>query len=86
MEWRNSKTRKFLKKLGPLLKLKTALSLVSVNKDSFIELLNQVVLDSEAKGDFTLADSPERQKELTLLALMPCGMKMPFSRTFDDFS
>ncbi|AKB27681.1 Spermidine/putrescine-binding protein [Methanosarcina siciliae T4/M] len=78
--------REILEKLGPLLKLKTALSMVSVNENSFIELLNQAVSDSEAKGDFTLADSPERQKELTLLALLPCGMKMPFSRAFDDFS
>jgi ABC-type Fe3+ transport system substrate-binding protein len=78
--------REVLENLGPLLKLKTALSMVSVNEDSFIELLNQAVLDSEAKGDFILADSPERQKELTLLALLPCGMKMPFSRAFDDFS
>jgi len=78
--------REVLEKLGPLLKLKTALAMVSVNKDSFIELLNQAVLDNEARGDFTLADSPERQKELTLLALLPCGMKMPFSRAFDNFS
>lgn len=78
--------KEVLEKLGPLLKLKTALSMVSVNKDSFIELLNQAVLDNEAKGDFTLADSPERQKELTLLALLPCGMKMPFNRALDDFS
>lgn len=78
--------KEVFEKLGPLLKLKTALSMVSVNKRSFIELLNQAVLDSETKGDFTLADSPERQKELTLLALMPCGMKMPFNRTFDNFS
>lgn len=78
--------KEVFEKLGPLLKLKTALSMVSVNKTSFIELLNQAVLDSETKGDFTLADSPERQKELTLLALMPCGMKMPFNRTFDNFS
>ncbi len=78
--------KEVLEKLGPLLKLKTALSMVSVNKDSFIELLNQVVLDNEAKGDFTLADSPERQKDLTLLALLPCGMKMPFNRAFDEFS
>ncbi|AKB52308.1 Spermidine/putrescine-binding protein [Methanosarcina barkeri str. Wiesmoor] len=78
--------KEVLEKLGPLLKLKTALSMVSVNKDSFIELLNQAVVANEAKGDFTLADSPERQKELTLLALLPCGMKMPFTRAFDDFS
>ncbi|WMW22934.1 ABC transporter substrate-binding protein [Methanolobus mangrovi] len=75
-----------LEQLGPLLKLKTALTMVLVNKDSFIELLNQAVQDSEAKGDFTLADSPERQKELTLLALLPCGMKMPFNRALDAFS
>lgn len=75
-----------LEKLGPLLKLKTALSMVSLNKDSFIELLNQAISDNETKRDFTLADSPERQKELTLLALLPCGMKMPFNRAFDDFS
>jgi ABC-type Fe3+ transport system substrate-binding protein len=78
--------KEVLEKLGPLLKLKTALSMVSVNKDSFIELLNQAILDNEAKGDFTLADSPERQKDLTLLALLPCGMKMPFNRAFDEFS
>jgi ABC-type Fe3+ transport system substrate-binding protein len=78
--------KEVLEKLGPLLKLKTALSMVSVNKGSFIELLNEAVLDGDAKRDFTLADSPERQKELTLLALMPCGMKMPFNRTFDEFS
>jgi ABC-type Fe3+ transport system substrate-binding protein len=75
-----------LEQLGPLLKLKTALSVVSVNKDSFIELLNQAIADNEARGDFTLADSPERQKELTLLALLPCGMKMPFNRALNDFS
>lgn len=77
--------KEVLKKLGPLLKLKTALSMVSLNKDSFIKLLNQAILDNETKRDFTLADSPE-QKELTLLALLPCGMKMPFNRAFDDFS
>lgn len=78
--------KEVLEKLGPLLKLKTALSMVSLNKDSFIKLLNQAILDNETKRDFTLADSPERQKELTLLALLPCGMKMPFNRAFDDFS
>ncbi len=78
--------REVLEKLGPLLKLKTALSMVSVNRESFIELLNQAVEDNEAKGDFTLADSPERQKELSLLALLPCGMKMPFNRALDAFS
>lgn len=74
-----------LEKLGPLLKLKTVLSLAELNTDSFIGLLNQAVMDNKA-GDFTLADAPQRQKELTLLALLPCGMKMPFNRAFDEFA
>ncbi len=83
---RKFENSEILEKLGPLLKLKTALSMVSVNQDAFIELLNQTVSDNEEKRDFTLADSPERQKELTMLALLPCGMKMPFNRALDDFS
>jgi ABC-type Fe3+ transport system substrate-binding protein len=79
-------TKDVLEQLGPLLKLKTALSMVSVNKESFIELLNQAIADNESRGDFTLADAPQRQKELTLLALLPCGMKMPFNRALNEFS
>ncbi|WP_321431157.1 ABC transporter substrate-binding protein [uncultured Methanolobus sp.] len=79
-------TKDVLEQLGPLLKLKTALSMVSVNKDSFIELLNQDVAENEERGDFTLADAPQRQKELTMLALLPCGMKMPFNRALNAFS
>lgn len=75
-----------LEKLGPLLKLKTALSMVEINSNSFIDLLNNAIADNEKQLDFTLADSPERQNELSLLALLPCGMKMPFNRALDEFS
>ncbi len=75
-----------LEKLGPLLKLKTPLSLLGVNKELFIESLNQCIDKQEKAGDFILAENPERQKDLTLLALLPCGLKMPFSRAFDVFT
>lgn len=74
-----------LEKLGPFLKLKTALGTLSLHKDLFIELLNTALREQESSADFTLADSPDRQRELTVLALLPCGMKMPFNRTFDQF-
>jgi ABC-type Fe3+ transport system substrate-binding protein len=75
-----------LEKLGPLLKLKTPLSMVGINKEMFIKLLNQSIDRYEKSSDFTLADNPARQKDLTMLALLPCGLKMPFSRAFDAFA
>ena len=75
-----------LEKLGPLLKLKTPLSMMGINKEMFIDSLNQRIEQGESGSDFTLAENPERQKDLTLLALLPCGLKMPFSRAFDAFA
>ena len=75
-----------LEKLGPLLKLKTALSMVGLNKEMFLDLLEQSLDVYEKDNDFTLAENPERQRDLTLLALLPCGLKMPFSRAFDAFT
>nr|WP_281171558.1 ABC transporter substrate-binding protein [Desulfovibrio inopinatus] len=75
-----------LEKLGPLLKLKTPLSMMKINKKVFIDLLNQTIEKHETGSDFTLSENPEYQKNLTLLALLPCGLKMPFSRAFDVFA
>ncbi|MDK2956250.1 MAG: hypothetical protein PWQ57_1746 [Desulfovibrionales bacterium] len=75
-----------LEKLGPLLKLKTPLSMMGVNKEMFVDLLNRSVDEHEKGGDFTLSKNPERQKDLTMLALLPCGLKMPFSRAFEAFA
>jgi ABC-type Fe3+ transport system substrate-binding protein len=74
-----------LEKLGPLLKLKTPLKMMGINSDMFVDLLNKEVEDNEKDSSFVLADNPEKQKDLTLLALLPCGLKMPFSRAFDEF-
>jgi len=75
-----------LEKLGPLLKLKTPLSMMGINRDTFVDLLNRSIERHEKGGDFTLSENPERQRDLTMLALLPCGMKMPFSRAFDAFA
>lgn len=75
-----------LEKLGPLLKLKTPLTMLGINKQMFIDTLNQTIERHEKNSDFTLTENPERQKDLTMLALLPCGLKMPFSRAFDAFT
>ncbi|WP_320169483.1 ABC transporter substrate-binding protein [Maridesulfovibrio sp.] len=78
--------QEILEKLGPLLKLKTPLTMLGINREMFIDALNESIEKEGRSSDFTLAENPERQKDLTLLALLPCGLKMPFSRAFDAFS
>lgn len=75
-----------LEKLGPLLKLKTPLAMMGINRDMFVDLLNGSIDKHEKGADFTLSENPERQRDLTMLALLPCGLKMPFSRAFDGFA
>ena len=74
-----------LSALGPFLRLKTALNTVSINPTLFMEALNARVAEHERDGT---ADAPldvAGQRDLTVLALLPCGMKMPFNRAFDAF-
>jgi len=75
-----------LEKLGPLLKLKTPLAAMGINKTMFVAILNKSIEKYEQNSDFTLSENPERQKDLTLLALLPCGLKMPFTRAFEAFA
>jgi len=70
--------------LAPFLTLGTALRSRSMNIAKFIELLEFAAAKKtshEAPG----LDSMESQKDLSLLGLMPCGLKMPFSRAVTDF-
>jgi len=75
-----------LEHLGPMLKLKTALASLSINQELFLQALEDQVRERGSELGFTLADNPERQRELSLLGLLPCGMKMSFSRGMDAFA
>lgn len=73
-----------LRVLAPFLTLGTALRSRFMNTDQFIQMLGKAAAKTvpiEAPG----LDSMEGQKDLTLLGLMPCGLKMPFSRAFTGF-
>lgn len=69
--------------LGAILKLRSALKLAGVDCDAFLYALNNTVEADRTMVEF--AEDYAAQKALTMLALLPCGMKMPFSRRFDEF-
>ncbi|MDY0190006.1 MAG: ABC transporter substrate-binding protein [Desulfuromonas sp.] len=68
-----------LRVLAPFLTLATALRSRLINLDSFLRLLQEVV-DQEYSSEAPGLDSYDKQGELSLLALMPCGLKVPFSK------
>ena len=73
-----------LRALGPFLTLATALRTRSLDADNFVRLLQEAVHKAtplEAPG----LSSIDEQSELSLLALMPCGLKVPFSRDVSMF-
>lgn len=75
-----------LNTLGPLLKLKTVLKTNRIDIDRFVSLLNKSIDDMQTSCDVSLTETFSAQKDLTMIGLMPCGLKMPFSRTFEQFA
>ncbi|MDC0609829.1 ABC transporter substrate-binding protein [Vibrio sp.] len=73
-----------LNALGPFLSLSTALHTRKIDEQEFVNALTsalQKLPELEAPG----LDSTKNQSDLTLLALMPCGLKVPFSRDVSSF-
>ncbi len=68
--------------LGRILRLRSALKMLEADEESFISALNKVAAEQES--DFS--EDYSAQKSLTVLGFMPCGMKMPFKRRFDEFA
>lgn len=70
--------------LAPFLTLGTALKSRFINIEAFIEMLEGAIARDPVIDTPGLA-SMAAQKDLSFLALMPCGLKMPFSRAFSQF-
>jgi ABC-type Fe3+ transport system substrate-binding protein len=77
-------TEDAMRALSPFLTLGTALRSRFIPEPSFMRLLEEAVEQEnilEAPG----LEDLRAQGDLTLLALMPCGLKMPFSRAMSSF-
>jgi len=70
--------------LAPFLSLATALRSRLIAEPPFMEMLRGAIKQEEALEAPGL-DDLAKQGELSLLALMPCGLKMPFSRAITAF-
>ncbi|WP_028579002.1 ABC transporter substrate-binding protein [Desulfogranum japonicum] len=70
--------------LSPFLPLSTALRSRLISQDTFIDLLHQAIVPEEHVESPGL-ESYDKQGELSLLALMPCGLKMGFGRALTGF-
>lgn len=73
-----------LRALAPFLTLGAALRSRNMDSGAFIKLLSEAV-PTEARLEAPGLEAYGRQGELSLLALMPCGIKMPFSRAVTGF-
>lgn len=73
-----------LRALAPFLSLKTALRARFMSVDQFIEGLENIILPFPHEESPGLTDYSSQGK-LTLLALMPCGLKMAFAKALNPF-
>ena len=73
-----------LRVLAPFLTLATALRSRGIDQEGFLKLLQEAVQTEEALEAPGLGSIAEQGK-LTLLALMPCGLKVPFGRAISAF-
>lgn len=70
--------------LAPFLTLGTALRSRGIAVQSFLRLLNEATVEEEVCEAPGLSDY-RSQGDLTLLALMPCGIKVPFAKAISTF-
>lgn len=74
-----------LTSLGALLQVRTAARQVGLDPDAFVASLNQLVL-SGTPEEANFAENYAAQRGLTVLGLLPCGMKMAFAEAFKTFA
>lgn len=73
-----------MRALAPFLTVGTALRNRFIPEPGFMQLLEESI-EQDPPLDAPSLESLDRQGDLTLLALMPCGLKMPFSRAITSF-
>lgn len=69
-------------KIGKFMRLNTLLASKHIEKEQFISLLNQCLLDVQPNFDSV---TMQMQENLHFSAMLPCGIRNPFKEYFDDY-
>ncbi|RCX21067.1 ABC-type Fe3+ transport system substrate-binding protein [Anaerobacterium chartisolvens] len=74
-----------ISRLGPFLKLKTALKARGINIDLFLQLIEEKLSETRGLNMSAVHDLKPGQKAPNLLALLPCPLKIPLQEEFSSF-
>ncbi|ADD68790.1 Domain of unknown function DUF1858 [Denitrovibrio acetiphilus DSM 12809] len=74
-----------LKSAGKFLKLETAIKQKNYDIKTFLESLNEIDSNNDAKVDITLRDS-KKDGDITVKGLLPCPVRLPLLEGIDAFA
>jgi len=81
----NFKQDAMLKSAGQFLKLETAIKQKNYDISTFIDSLNEIDMNNDAKVDITLRES-KKDGDIVVKGLLPCPVRLPLLESIDKFS
>jgi ABC-type Fe3+ transport system substrate-binding protein len=74
-----------LKSAGKFLKLETAIKQKNYDIQTFLDSLNEIDINNDAKVDITLRES-KKEGDITVKGLLPCPVRLPLLESIDAFA
>ncbi len=82
----NFKQATVLNTAGKFLKLETAIKQKNYDIETFINSLNEIDSNNDAKVDITLRDKQTEGGDITVKGLLPCPVRLPLLEAIDAFA
>lgn len=82
--FKNLKTESVKNLLGKL-SLKNALISKKINTETFLEMLNEYILQNRESEDITIKNLDIKNEEISVMGLLPCPIRIPLLEGFNKF-
>lgn len=82
--FKNLKTEGVKNLLGKL-SLKNALISKKINTETFLEMLNEYILQNRESEDITIKNLDIKNEEISVMGLLPCPIRIPLLEGFNKF-
>lgn len=82
--FKNLKTESVKNLLGKL-SLKNALISKKINIETFLEMLNEYILQNRESEDITIKNLDIKNEEISVMGLLPCPIRIPLLEGFNKF-